>query len=187
MEPTRWQALFDDLEAQAALLAASEQRGEVAERTRLERGRLSLGQRLQAGIGHPLTVLVQGAGTVRADLVDVGPDWLLLVEPGQRELLVPLAAVLALTGVGQRTADQGGSTEVTRRLDLRWALRGLSRNRSEVALVLVDGSAWSGTLDQVGADHVDLAEHAPGEARRAGEVRQVRVLPLTALALVRSS
>ena len=186
MEPTRWQALFDDLEGQAALLAEAEQRGEVAERTRLERGRLSLADRLQAATGHPLSLRLLGAGTFAGTLVDVGPDWLLLLEAGQRELLVPLAAVQSVSGVGQRSAAPSPPEAVTRRLDLRWALRGLARSRSPVALVLADGSGLSGTLDQVGADHVDLAEHAPGEARRAAEVRQVRVVPLAALVGVRS-
>jgi hypothetical protein len=34
---------------------------------------------------------------------------------------------------------------------------------------------------------VDLAEHAAGEARRRTGVRQVRLVPLPALTLVRSS
>ncbi len=187
MGTTRWQALFDDLEAQAALLADAEQRGEVAERTRLERSRLALPDRLLASAGHPLSLRVLGAGTVAGVLADAGPDWLLVLEGGQRDLLIPLAAVQTVAGVGQRSAPPTPPDAVTRRLDLRWALRGLARSRSPVALVLADGSGLSGTLDQVGADHVDLAEHAPGEARRAAEVRQVRVVPLAALALVRSS
>ena len=76
--------------------------------------------------------------------------------------------------------------EVVRRLDVRWALKGLVRSRSGVQVLLLNGSALSGTLDRVGADHVDLAEHAPGEPRRAASVRQVRLVPLAALAAIRS-
>jgi hypothetical protein len=41
------------------------------------------------------------------------------------------------------------------------------------------------TLDRVGADHVEVALHAPGEARRSSDVRRVEVILLAALATVR--
>ncbi len=183
----RWQDLFDDLEAQAAAQDAAEVRGEVADRTRRERGSLHLSDRLRPGTEHPLAVQLAGAGTVRGRLSEVGPDWLLLTESAGREALLPLAAVLSVTGVGQRAEVSKGAGEVARRLDLRWVLRGLVRSRAGVTVVLGDGSAATGTLDHVGTDHVDLAEHAAGEPRRPGAVRQVRVIPLAALRLVRSS
>jgi hypothetical protein len=182
----RWQALFDDLEAQLDAAAAAELQGEVAERTRLEQGRVAAGDRLAAAGGADVAVLVPGAGVVRGTLLDAGVDWLLLAEPPGREVLLPLAAVLSVSGLprGAAPPDDG---PVGRALDLRRALRGLVRDRAGVAVVLRDGTTLTGTLDRVGADHVDLAEHAPGEARRAGLVRGVRLLPLPALALVRSA
>ena len=182
----RWQALFDDLEAQAAEADAAELRAEVADRSRTERGRVRFIDRLSPGIGHQLSIGTRGAGSLHGRLVDVGPDWVLLEEPGTRELLIPLSAVLSVSGVGQQSAVPGSEGEVGRRLDLRWALRGLARGRVGVQVVLADGSALAGTLDHVGADHVDVAEHAVGEARRSTAVRQVRLVPLTAIVLVRS-
>lgn len=184
----RWQALFDDLEAQLDAVAAAELAGEVAERSRLAAARVRTADRLAAGVGLPVVVALPGAGTLRAVLRDSGADWLLLDEGG-REALVPLSAVLTVTGLPRAAAaepeDPGGA--VARALDLRWALRGLVRDRAGVAVVLRDGTALSGTLDRVGADHVDLAEHPPGEARRVGAVRTVRLVPLAALAVLRSS
>lgn len=181
----RWRGLFDDLEAQFEAAQAGELVGEVAERTRRETALIRLVDRLRAAEGACVTLTLPGAGVLRGCLLDAGADWLLVEEPGGREVLVPLAAVLGVTGLGPRTAAPDESP-VAKRLDLRWALRGLARSRTGVALGLLDGSLVTGTLDRVGADHLDLAEHGPGEARRAGAVRSVRLVPLSALALVRS-
>ena len=182
----RWQALFDDLEAQLEAAQAAELQGEVRERARTAQGRVRTVDRLGAAPGSPLVVHVPGAGALHGTLRDAGVDWLLLEEHGGREALVPLHAVLSVAGLprGAAPPDEG---VVARSLDLRWALRGLVRDRAGVALVLRDGTVVPGTLDRVGADHVDLAEHAPGEVRRAGAVRGVRLVPLRALAVVRSA
>ena len=181
----RWQGLFDDLEAQFDAAQAAELAGEVAERTRRESALLRLVDRLRAAQGAPVTLTLPGAAVLRGRLVDAGSDWLLVEEGGGREVLVPLGAVLGVTGLGGRTAAPDDSP-VAKRLDLRWALRGLARSRTGVALGLVDGSLVTGTLDRVAADHLDLAEHGLGELRRAGTVRQVRLVPLTAVGFVRS-
>lgn len=182
----RWDDLFADLDAQLDAAEAADLAGEVADRTRREVGLLGLSNRLRATTSSPLGVTSSGLGTVHGALLDVGVDWLLLQETGQRELLLRTAAVLAITGVGSRSDVPGGAGEVGRKLDLRWALRGITRSRAGVQVVLVDSTVLAGTLDRVGADHVDVAEHPPGEARRASAVRQVRVVPLTALSAVRS-
>ena len=181
----RWRRLFEDLEAQVDAALEAELSAEVAERSRREAAQVRLADRLAAAVGVPVTVHLPGAAQVRGVLVDTGVDWLLLEEHGAVEVLVPLAGVLGVTGVGAAAATPDDSA-VGRRLDLRWALRGLDRSRSAVRLVLVDGSVLPGTLDRVGADHVDLAEHGRDEPRRAAAVRQVRLVPLAALAAVRS-
>jgi len=181
----RWQGLFDDLEAQFDAAEAAELVGEVAERTRRESALLRLVDRLRAAEGAPVTLTLPGAGVLRGRLLDAGSDWVLVEEGGGREVLVPLSAVLGVSGLGPRSAAPDDSP-VAKRLDLRWALRGLARSRTGVALGLVDGSLVTGTLDRVAADHLDLAEHGLGELRRAGAVRQVRLVPLPAVAFVRS-
>lgn len=181
----RWQELFSDLEGQLLAAEAAELAGEVAERSRREAGLVRLVDRLAASVGHEVGVHLHGAGQVRGRLVDTGPDWLLLDDAGA-EVLVPLGAVLGVSGAGRMTADPEAGGVVGARLDLRWALRGLARSRAGVLLGLLDGTRLAGTLDRVGADHLDLAEHGRGEARRAGTVRQVRLVPLAAVSFVRS-
>ena len=180
----RFSRLFADLEAQLAVAEAEELAAEVADRTRREAGLVRAVDRLRAAVGAQLAVSVSGQQVLRGRLLDAGQDWLLLADSRGAELLVPLAAVLGVVGLPAPVAPPAG--EVERRLDLRWSLRGLARSRVGVAVGLTDGSSLTGTLDRVGADHVELAEHAPGEVRRPGSVRQVRLVPLSAVALVRS-
>lgn len=182
----RWRALFDDLEAQFDAAQAAELAGEVSERTRRELALLRTVDRLRPAVGFPLVVALAGGAVARGRLGDVGADWLLLEEPGGYEALVPLASVLGISGLGERSAAPGAEGSVTKRLGLGWALRGLARSRIGIGLHLLDGSVVTGTLDRVGADHLDLAEHGAGEARRAAAVRQVRLVPLTAVVMVRS-
>ena len=180
----RWKALFDDLEAQVDAADRAELEGEVRDRSRREGGLVPAVDRLRAAVGSPLAVTVGAGGPLRGTLVDAGVDWLLMEEHPGRDVLVPLAAVLAVAGLTRRAATP--LDRVGRRLDLRWALRGLARDRAPLEVQLRDGSLLVGTLDRVGADHVDLAEHPPGELRRAGAVRGVRLLPLPALVLLRA-
>jgi hypothetical protein len=55
-----------------------------------------------------------------------------------------------------------------------------------VSLVLRDGGLVSGTLDRVGVDFVEVAEHPMGEPRRARAVQGARAVRIPAVALVRS-
>jgi hypothetical protein len=183
----RWDELFDDLEAQFDEAATADLAAEVTDRSRREVSVLRLVDRLRPVIGRPLTVRLVGAGVIEGDLTAVGPDWLLLAEAGGREALVPAPAVLWIGGLAAQTATPHGEGQVVARLDLAYALRGIVRDRSGVALTLIDGSTAAGTLDRVGADFVELAEHPPGEPRRPDAVRAVRAYPLASLAVVRRS
>ncbi len=180
----RWQALFADLEGQLCAADAADLAGEVADRSRREAALALLVDRLLPAVGQQVVVHVLGQTMLRGRLLDAGRDWLLLDEHGA-EVLVALSAVTGVNGIVDR-ARAPESTGLATRLDLRWALRGLARSRTGVVLVLIDGAQVTGTLDRVGADHLDLAEHGRGEVRRAAAVRQIRLVPLSALTSVRS-
>jgi hypothetical protein len=185
-EQGRWEALFADLDAEFEAAEAAELDAEVRDRARREVARLHLADRLAPAVGHPVVVTVRGAGAVRGRLADAAPEWLLVSEPPALDCLVPAAAVLAVSGLGAASVEPGTGSRVAARLTLGYALRGLARRRTPVALTLVDGSALDGTFDRVGGDFVELAEHPAGEARRPGAVRAVRTVPFHAIGAVRA-
>jgi hypothetical protein len=178
----RWQALFADLEAQLLASARLEEDAELAERSRAEWGRTALADRLRAHGQARLQLLLAGGHRVAGRCVDAAPEWVVLDDGAQ--VLVPLHAVAGVVGLSRLVAPAAGQVE--RRLGLRHALRALSRDRVGVRL-LTAGGELTGTLDRVGADHVDLAQHPPGEVRRPGEVRGVLAVPFHALYAVRSA
>ena len=179
----RWSQFFGDLESQVESLAGAEEQGEIAERTRIETGRLGLADRLRPAEGHALEVRCAGLGMLRGRLERVGGDWLLLTEPSGVESLIPAASVIAVTGLGRWSTVAGG--EVDRRLGLRSALRALAQDRATIRVLLVDGGSIAGTVDRVGFDFLELAEHPVGEPRRASSVLRVWTLPLHGIGVIR--
>ena len=183
MSLVRWEALFDDLEAQLDRERAAEHWAEVAERSRAEFGRIALADRLRAHVGRQLSVRLSNGDQVAGRVDDVAAEWVALTQAAG-QILVPLDAVTLVGGLSRAVAPEPSA--VLRRLGLRHALRALARDRAPVRLTLSRGEV-TGTIDRVGADHIDLAEHPVGEARRPGAVRQVLTIRLATLLAVRST
>ena len=182
----RWQQLFADLEAQFDAAEAVADQAEAASRARAEVGAVRLVERLAGAVGAPVAVRCRGAGQVSGLLVDVGTDWLLVDEDGSREVLIASAAVSTVTGLGRQTGAADGGA-VRARLDLRRAVRALARDRSAVQVILRDGGMSAGTVDRVGADFFELAQHPLEEPRRAAAVRGVLAVALDAVAVIRTA
>ncbi|NEK57262.1 hypothetical protein GCU56_05155 [Geodermatophilus sabuli] len=182
----RWEQLFADLQAEFDEAEAAAERGELGSRRRAEAGTVRLAERLGGSVGRPVRLRCGPAGEVAGVLTATGPDWVLLAGSGSRDLLVSIGAVDSVAGLSRLTAPPEAAGAVRARLDLRWALRALVRDRSAVQVVVSDGSVHVGTLDAVGADYVDLAEHDADQPRRAGAVRGVRAIALRAVAVVRT-
>lgn len=197
----RWERLFDDLEAQLGADASRELAAEVADRTRRERAQLALVDRLTALVDGPSVELrVAGVGSVRGVVSGAGPQWVLLdlradptpgpqrrstEEPGagapDRPVLVATTAIRGVVGLaGARTPGA-----VAKGFGLGAALRAISRDRAVVDVVDVDGAVVTGTLDAVGQDLVEVAEHPGDLPRRAENVVRVVAVPFGALAAVR--
>lgn len=189
----RWDDLFDDLESQLAQELSAEELDLQIEEERLRLGRLSVRDRLHA-VGRETVVVTLVTGerlTVRP--VAFGRDWF-SADVGVervRQCVIPLGALAGVSLAPGRVvgslagpADAGGHPALSDRLGLAFVLRDLCRRRRAVDLVLASGEVH-GTIDRVGRDHVDLAVHERGEARRESAVREVHIVPFAALLLVR--
>lgn len=181
----RWENLFADLEAQLAAAEVAETEGELADRTRGEAALLRLVDRLLGATGSTVAVQVEGAGWVRGGVLEVGQEWLLIDEGAGREVLVPHSAVLSVVGLGAATAAPGSAGRVFERLRLSSALRGISRDRSEVAVVLRDGSSVVGVIDRVGGDFLELRSGHAGEPRSSSVGASAVTVPSAAVVLLR--
>ncbi len=184
----RWEGLFADLEGQLAAEERRELDDEVAERTRRERALVTLADRLAGAAGSSVRLELDTGTRVQGELADLGDGWVLLRAHGSgREQLVPTASVLTVDALGAHA----GAARSARRFGLGYALRALSRDRATVALSLTGrgaapGAALVGTIDAVGADHLDLAEHPAGVPRRRENVTALTTVPFSALVLVES-
>lgn len=181
----RWDELFADLAAQLEAQRIAERSAEIDDRTRYEFGQLTLVDRLRSAVGGQVRLRCAGGFSMAGRLDRVHPDWLLLTEPAGREALVTAAAVRSVGGLGPWSAAAGAQSQVEARLGLRYALRTIARDRSAVRIHLRDGAALDGTLDRVGADFVELAEHPAGEFRRRAEVTAFVTVAVPAIVAVR--
>ncbi|HET6242713.1 MAG TPA: hypothetical protein VFD99_12070 [Arthrobacter sp.] len=183
----RWDALFEDMEAQ---LAASERLvldAEIAERARVDAAAVELADRLRGSVGLRIRVHLASGSVFEGSLSHAGGQLLVLNEP-RHQILIPYAAAVQYFGLA-RLALAEPST-VRQRLGLASALRGLAGARAGLSVLVSRGSGEStlhGVIDRVGRDFLDLAVTQAGEARRAVNVRQVATIPFEALAGIRSA
>ena len=190
----RWDSLFDDLESQLERERTAEELDLEAEEERLRLGRLAIRDRLLALAAapgeRPLRLALAGGTRLVVHPHTIGRDWLSAALPDGRQCIVPLASIasISLSQVDVATSLQGGGAQrdtVSGRLGLPFVLRDLCRRRRQVEVTTADG-ILVGTIDRVGRDHVDLAVHEAGTARRESEVRDLLMLPIVRILIVRA-
>lgn len=197
----RWDRFFEDLEDQLAAEWEAERAALDSEAERLRVSRLHLRTRMvgfaQAAEATLAIDLVDGS-LLEAAVTSVGADWIAarparapsaLAEPSI--VLVPLTAIRAVGaphGELLRSAREPTSeSRLAERVTFGFALRDLARRRAGVTLGAAAGRALTGTIDRVGADHLDLALHDTDSPRRSAAVSGFRILPFSAVAWVRVS
>lgn len=170
--PVRWDALFDDLEAQLAAAEAGDRAAAVADLTRAEHATITLVERLRGAAGA-VTIELRDGASVTGELRDAASEWVLVGED-RRQHLVPSGAIATVAGLGRHA--QPARSARSDRLGLGHVLRALMRDRRPVQ-VRTSAGAFPGWIARVGKDHVDL-EVSPGAAHGA------RTVPWSALLCV---
>lgn len=196
---TRWDSLFDDLESQLEHELDAERVEVLAEEERLRMGRLMLRDRIAAVLASDpsaeLALTLADGAPVTVRVGGLGRDWLAgdVVDGTRRRAacILPLGAIAAVAPRGAQLpasrglgAGDGPLPALSARLGLPFVLRDLCRRRQTVAIT----TAWAqlhGTIDRVGRDHLDLAEHDPGAIRRDAAVRRTLLLPFAGIVCVR--
>jgi len=185
----RFDDLFDDLESQLEAELGAERRDLEAEEERFRIGRLELRDRIAAA-PRQLDLTLRGGDRLRLRRMALGRDWLngIVLEgaPAETGALVPLHAIASIgvdadaAAASLRAAPAG---DLQARLSFAFALRDLARRR--VSVILEGAMPAAGTIDRVGRDHLDLAEHEPGAPPRLGTVRSWRIVPFSSFDWVR--
>ncbi len=159
-----------------------------------------------AAAAAPLRLTLTSGGEIRVALIRHGLDWCAVDVHWPPALaghaLIPIVAIATImpsreqlrVSLGERT-DFGNVSEpaspqatvpprLADTISLGFVLRDLARRRRMVEIHFLGGVSV-GTLDRVGADHCELAEHSPGDARREKNVNQRIILALAGIVLVR--
>lgn len=180
----RWELLFGDLEAQFHAGTQQELEQHINELARVEASQLSFSEVLRGALGRQISATMRSGTVFHGEVQRVEHQWLLLGQE-RRSVLLPLAMVLRVQGVGTHRVRATSRIPYT----LPAALRVLARNRSTVVLELAGTRPASlrGVLDQVGADYVQLMQMADGVGRDRGNAQGSVVVPLAALVAIASA
>lgn len=147
---------------------------------------------LTSGRDVTVAIMSHGMGWCAVDIVS--PAGL------EGHAILPIAAIAALNLTSrQMTISVGVSVaglpstpsslppqapRVADAIGLGFVLRDLAQRRKTIEIHSLQG-IFVGTLDRVGADHCDFAEHSPSGARRNESIRSYRVFSLANITLVR--
>jgi hypothetical protein len=172
--PTRWEALFGDLEAQARAQSAAESDALVSEMTRAEHATMTLADRFRAVVGAVVTLELLAGAPLRGVVREAADEWALLqgVRPepvGQH--LVPLAALTGVHGLARQAAPASSRRAA---VGLGPVLRALQRDRARVTVRTLSGIV-GGRIARVGRDHLDID---------VLDDRGTRLVPFSALLVV---
>jgi len=175
--------VFDDLEVafEAELRREAEQEATAA--VRAELGETVLWEQMARRVGTQAAAFA-GSRVLRGAVVASYPEFLVLRADDGTEHLIRYGPAISIALPPEPPGLQPAPTPAVRRYQFALALRELARRREPVRLELVDGARIDGTIESVGSDYLEVAEHDPGEARRRAAVRARRFIGFSAVAAV---
>src|SRR6266568_1422856 len=156
--------LFEELEAEfeASLRREAEQQTVAA--LRAQAAETLLWEALARRVGSEVAVQA-GPRWFRGTLVASYPDFFVVRDGATRaQYLVRLGPAVSVSLPVEQQALRLLPSPPRYRFIL--ALRELARRREPVRLELADGNETAGTIEVVGNDHLEIAEHHLGEDRR---------------------
>jgi hypothetical protein len=175
--------VFEELEAEFEAGLRREADQETAAALRAGIGETVLWEQLARRTGTQ-AVAQAGARRFRGVVVASYPEFLVLHDGDGAEHLIRYGPATSVALPAEPTTLQPAPAGAARRYRLALALRELARRREPVRVELVDGGRVDGTIEAVGSDYLEIAEHDPGEARRRRAVKARRFLGLAAIAAV---
>ena len=181
--PPAMQRVFDELEGEfdAGLRREAEQ--ETVAAVRAELGCTVLWEQLARRTGSDAAVLA-GARTFRGVTVASYPEFLVLRSDDGSEHLIRYGPGVSVALPAEPPTLRPTPNPATRRYQFALALRELARRREPVRVELAGGTSCDGTVEAVGSDYLELAEHDLGEARRRPAVRARRFVGFAAVVAV---
>ena len=175
--------VFDELEAEfeAGLRREAEQESVAA--VRAELGATVLWEQLARRIGSETAVLA-GTRAFRGAVVASYPEFLVVRAADGAEHLIRYGAAISTALPAEPPPLRPTPAASSRRYQFGLALRELARRREPIRVLLADGASCDGTIEAVGSDYLEIAEHDLGEARRRGAVRARRFIGFAAVVAV---
>ena len=175
--------VFDELEAEfeAGLRKEAEQESMTA--VRAEVGATVLWEQLARRVGGDATAFA-GTRAFRGGVVASYPEFLVMRAADRAEHLIRYGPAVSIALPAEPPTLRPAPPAAARRYQFALALRELARRREPVRVALVDGTSCDGTIEAVGSDYLEVAEHDLGEARRRVAVRARRFVGFAAVAAV---